>query len=501
MAKGALPRWGLLLCCAALSFVIGTARAASPVINEVLFDPEGTDTGNEWIEIYNPGEAPADMTGWELYPAGIGYFPFPKGFILGARQFAVVLLRASGANTSGALYHAAPTSNMGNTAGSAALFSGTPRDEQTIKSFVQWGKDGQTWESAADKAGLWRKGEAIDLAKTEEGQSIALAADGVAGSTVFWKIAAFPTKAAASGSVSTASAAPTSSPVAVPPESTSRAAALPPPQTIEAHAGRDQTGVAGGVINFRGAAAGLTKEPIENARFWWNFGDGATAEGREATHVFRVPGTYLTGLHVSSGMYAASDYVTITVIPNKAEITDVTGGADGLVRMRNGSDATLDIGGWILKDAQGASFTLPPHTMIRAAGEMALTHAITGLSGVSVISVFFPDGSPAFVHMPVPAVSKQDTAVPVPMLHEVAVSAGAGAGVSEEKPQSAPAVREKSSDKRDSPDIAGAEASSSPHIASAGTAASHSGYAFLLLAILLSIGVSGGFLFLKNFFI
>ncbi len=36
------------------------------LINEVLADPEGTDEGNEWVEIHNRTDAPVDLTGWSL---------------------------------------------------------------------------------------------------------------------------------------------------------------------------------------------------------------------------------------------------------------------------------------------------------------------------------------------------------------------------------------------------------------------------------------------------
>ena len=39
---------------------------AGIVINEVLYDVSGTDTGNEWVELYNDGSAPVDLTGFEL---------------------------------------------------------------------------------------------------------------------------------------------------------------------------------------------------------------------------------------------------------------------------------------------------------------------------------------------------------------------------------------------------------------------------------------------------
>jgi len=40
------------------------AGAVSLVINELLTDPDGTDTGAEWLEIYNPGSRNVDASGW-----------------------------------------------------------------------------------------------------------------------------------------------------------------------------------------------------------------------------------------------------------------------------------------------------------------------------------------------------------------------------------------------------------------------------------------------------
>ncbi|TSD03896.1 MAG: hypothetical protein Greene071436_232 [Parcubacteria group bacterium Greene0714_36] len=197
--------------------------------------------------------------------------------------------------------------------------------------------------------------------------------------------------------------------------------ATPIPPTIEARAGKDQTAVAGATVNFQGTAIGLLGVPIENARFWWNFGDGATAEGHDAAHVFRVPGIYLTGLHVSSGIYAASDYVAVTVIPNKVSISEVVGGDAGFTRLKNGSEMALDIGGWTIEDGQGKSFVLPPHTMIRGKSDVALPHAVTGFIGAPSLTVRFPDGSVSFSYPSEPVVPEQ-TGAPVPTLSAVALA-------------------------------------------------------------------------------
>lgn len=39
---------------------------AAVVINEVLYDPQGTDTGNEWVELYNTGDVIVSLDGWAL---------------------------------------------------------------------------------------------------------------------------------------------------------------------------------------------------------------------------------------------------------------------------------------------------------------------------------------------------------------------------------------------------------------------------------------------------
>lgn len=44
----------------------GTAFGGRVMINEVLADPAGTDAGNEWVELVNVSNLPADISGWML---------------------------------------------------------------------------------------------------------------------------------------------------------------------------------------------------------------------------------------------------------------------------------------------------------------------------------------------------------------------------------------------------------------------------------------------------
>lgn len=43
------------------------------LINEVLYNPEGTDTGNEWIELYNPTDIDISIKDWSIERAGTAF--------------------------------------------------------------------------------------------------------------------------------------------------------------------------------------------------------------------------------------------------------------------------------------------------------------------------------------------------------------------------------------------------------------------------------------------
>src|SRR3989338_11658261 len=104
--------------------VLAVASGGDIAISEVFFDPAGTDTGLEYIVIKNFGSGEVNLSGWDLYPAGVGYYTFPS-FTLVAGSEVKVHIRASGSDGQADLYYASASGNMGNSSGSIALFSGT----------------------------------------------------------------------------------------------------------------------------------------------------------------------------------------------------------------------------------------------------------------------------------------------------------------------------------------------------------------------------------------
>ncbi len=66
--------------------------SAEVKINELLYDPSGSDGGKEWIELYNNSKTPVDLTGWKIYTAGSEFslaYTFPECEIA-AKSFLVV---------------------------------------------------------------------------------------------------------------------------------------------------------------------------------------------------------------------------------------------------------------------------------------------------------------------------------------------------------------------------------------------------------------------------
>lgn len=173
--------------------------------------------------------------------------------------------------------------------------------------------------------------------------------------------------------------------------------------SINAYAGEDEIVSVGSRIEFYGEAYGLKNEPLHQARYWWNFGDGETAEGRSVTHIFQEPGMYTVGLHVSSAEYSASDYLKAEVRPNTIAIARVVEGENGFVTLVNNAARDAAIGGWMLEDATGKRFIIPPKTIIAAHAEAAFANRVTGFldaRNVSSLKLLYPNSVLAVSYTP-----------------------------------------------------------------------------------------------------
>lgn len=373
------------------------AEGASVHIAEVMFNPVGTDTAAEYISIRNNGTSSESLSGWELYPDGIGYYMF-SDFSLAPGASITIHLRASGSDSDSDRFHTAATENMGNTSGSVALFSSSDRNSTSLRDFVEWGRSGETWESAADTAGIWTKGEFIDVASMDEGKSILRSGTGSGVSA--WSIGSAsitppPPAPSASPPPSTDNPPPSASP---PPASTSGSGLSVKPQ-ITAAAGKDQIGVVGGSFIFLGGAYNAEGNEMKSdlIRYAWNFGDGEVGNGKRVSHTYRFPGNYTVALTVVSGELSATDRLSVKVKENPIYISEIFPGRGGWIEIVNPSTDELLLSGWHLH-TNAKNFTFPEATVIAPKSFLVISESTSGINLPNInpdIKLLYPNGHAA----------------------------------------------------------------------------------------------------------
>ena len=72
--------------------LISSCIAGDILITEIMANPDGSDTDREWVEIYNKGNNPIDLTGWRFYENGIKHHLTKQqgSFTLDSNDFAII---------------------------------------------------------------------------------------------------------------------------------------------------------------------------------------------------------------------------------------------------------------------------------------------------------------------------------------------------------------------------------------------------------------------------
>ncbi|RJQ31305.1 PKD domain-containing protein [Candidatus Parcubacteria bacterium] len=169
----------------------------------------------------------------------------------------------------------------------------------------------------------------------------------------------------------------------------------PEEERIYASAGEDRAAIVGADVTFSGKSLGLKKEPLENARYLWNFGDGSFAEGKSVRHFYKYPGNYIVALDVSSGQYSVSDRLTVKVAPNELGIIEAN---EQFVKLENKSSLTIDISGWFLKSGNKV-FKFPNSSFAAPKSELMISSGVSHLKVAeeAAVEFLYPNGSAAFV--------------------------------------------------------------------------------------------------------
>lgn len=361
-----------------LMLLFARTAFAAIFISEIMYDPQGADTGHEWVEIVNDGNASVDLA--------------QSKFVEGGSNHGLVSLQGGTDLLSGA--YAIIADNAQTFLSDHAGFSGIVLDSSfslnnTVGETIAFKIPDGTIDTVVYTSDMGGSGDGNSLQKINGSWHGAPPTLG----TVNTGVVSAPSQESSTNTAQT--------------NTNSIAASFPVEPQIIADAGAATRIVSTGApLTFTGRVFGIKKEPIENARMVWSFGDGGRAEGASVVHTYYYPGDYIAVLDAASGYYSASDRVAVHVVAPL--LTLRTGGdlARSFVAIENRGSDEVDLSIWQIK-SNDKIFILPQNTILGARKTLTLASEVTGLStpAGSIVSLHFPNGTRVEMQSDVPALA------------------------------------------------------------------------------------------------
>jgi len=330
-----------------------------------MYNPEGSDTGKEWIEIYNNGDEQIDLTGWKLFENNTNHKINPgedgEGLNLPPNTFGIIVdnvakFKENYGSFDGLIFDS--VFSLSNTGEVLIIRDSDLNDIDSVDYISDWGAngDGQTLQIID---GNWVVG-----GSTMGGEnSLSLNSSGDVGS-------------GDGGSSNSPSSGKNSITKFM----------------IYADAGVDRKVIVGADTMFEAKAFGLDDKPLENARYVWSFGEGTRSEGKNILHTYNYPGEYVVILNVSSGEYSASDRVVVKAVPAEIVISSVDI-INNFIEIYNKSSYEINLSWWRIKSGKDY-FTLPKDTVILPNNKIKFSPQTIGLNigNINQIYLLYPNG-------------------------------------------------------------------------------------------------------------
>jgi len=321
-------------------FLLPLLSLAQVEITEVMYDLEGSDSGREWIEIYNTTTTDVDLFGWKLFEAETNHkvnsVVEGGATVLPAQSYALIVdnfekFKVDYPSFSGLVFDSA--FSLSNSGENFILRNSELVDIDGVNYLAEWGSSG----------------DGQSLQKVNSNWVSAIPTPGGANSTDSQFVAE-----------SDPEDTPDDIPDEVSPPTTTTNPPIAPvitykiePQVFAYILPTLNKPIAGASFVFEGDSRGLLDEPLQNAVYQWTFGDGGRAEGQKVLYTYQYPGDYVLILQVVSGKYTGIDRLEVKVLPSDILISDVgfTNG-DQFIEIYNPSTYELNLSWWILRNGK-----------------------------------------------------------------------------------------------------------------------------------------------------
>jgi len=315
-------------------FLVPFSLSAQIIFSEVMYNPDGSDKGKEWIEIYNNGEKAVDLIDWKLFEADTNHKIKPLedngSLSLPAGSYAIIVdnvdkFKENYPNFLGQIFDS--VYSLSNTGEELILRDSELNDISSFKYSSDLGANGDgnslqlvnsAWEASPPTLGGFNNSGSNQNQVVESPIKVSSAGTPGGGNDYVEKFKIF------------------------------------------ADAGEDRKVVVGADTFYKAKALGIEKKPLKNARYVWTFGDGSIKEGQNILYSYSYPGEYVVVLNVSSGEYTASDRILVNVLPADVVISDAE---TSFIELENKSSFELDLSWWRIRSGKNY-FTLPKNTII-----------------------------------------------------------------------------------------------------------------------------------------
>ncbi len=324
---------------ASVTISTGTGSGTGVIFSEIFYDTPGTDSQEEWIEIYNGTSSLVDLSGWTITDNnGSGSsFTIPNGTDIKAGTYLTIAKNSTGFNALYAydadVYGSIPALNNG---GDALLLL------DNTSTLI----DAVAWEGGAS-AGVPSGWGSTSAPSASTGNSIVRA-------SITTDTDSFSDWNTASGNGNPQTQPTNTPPVAV--------------------ANGPYSGNTGTGIQF--SSAGSSDSDGTIATYSWNFGDGNTSSQANPSHTYNAAGSYTAQLTITDNLGAtdmATASVTVTNVAGAgvlfSEIFYDTPGTDSQeewIEIYNSTGADVDVSGWTITDnnGTGSTYTFPSNTVV-----------------------------------------------------------------------------------------------------------------------------------------
>lgn len=358
----------LVLFCAIL-FLGARFASASLVINEIMYDPSGTDSGREWVEVYNTDSTlSVDLSKWYFFTDNTKHSLSPQGSpTLPADDYAVIVqdpvkFATDWPNFSGLIFDSS-WSDLNNTTGETValkdpdlnLISETPyyssQGGQDDSNSLQ--KISGSWVGAAPTPGAINQSTPPPDDNNENSNPP-------------------PTGGGTTSTTTTTT----------PPEPKPKVIENP---TIKAKIIANTLAFTGEPLEMQTKILGYSNENVVLGRAYWNFGDGGSLmqvnNFEKFSHTYYYPGEYIVFLEYYSNSFSktpeATSKMIIKVLPTTVTISKVGDAKDFFIELTNNASSDIDISNWVV-NASGKIFILPKNSVIMSKKQMTISGKITG---------------------------------------------------------------------------------------------------------------------------